>query len=177
MSQNASDTTAARLFLRTVSQWFIMQKQASQAKAGRLEAAAVMTSVRVEQIQRSLAGLRAAPAVRFREGRQESAQHGSSRPVAPAPVSARQGPGVFLRTVGYTIPQYTVTSALTFASAMRHSAAGINGMYDASGRIDGAALQRVMERNWKEGAAGFFVGGSSGECFLQSFSRQETLWG
>jgi N-acetylneuraminate lyase len=38
--------------------------------------------------------------------------------------------------------------------------------YDASGRIDGAALQRVMERNWKEGAAGFFVGGSSGECFL-----------
>ncbi len=112
-----------------------MQKQASQAKAGRLEAAAVMTSVRVEQIQRSLAGLRAAPAVRFREGRQESAQHGSSRPVAPAPVSARQGPGVFLRTVGYTIPQYTVTSALTFASAMRHSAAGINGMYDASGRI------------------------------------------
>lgn len=135
MSQNASDTTAARLFLRTVSQWFIMQKQASQAKAGRLEAAAVMTSVRVEQIQRSLAGLRAAPAVRFREGRQESAQHGSSRPVAPAPVSARQGPGVFLRTVGYTIPQYTVTSALTFASAMRHSAAGINGMYDASGRI------------------------------------------
>lgn len=38
--------------------------------------------------------------------------------------------------------------------------------YDASGKVDGGALQRVMERNLKEGAAGFFVGGSSGECFL-----------
>ncbi|MCI9310439.1 MAG: dihydrodipicolinate synthase family protein [Lawsonibacter sp.] len=38
--------------------------------------------------------------------------------------------------------------------------------YDASGRVDGAALQRVMTRNLGEGAAGFFVGGSSGECFL-----------
>ncbi|WP_251316330.1 dihydrodipicolinate synthase family protein [Flintibacter muris] len=38
--------------------------------------------------------------------------------------------------------------------------------YDQSGQVDGAALQRVMERNLKEGAAGFFVGGSSGECFL-----------
>ena len=38
--------------------------------------------------------------------------------------------------------------------------------YDASGRVDGAALQRVMTRNLEEGAAGFFVGGSSGECFL-----------
>ena len=38
--------------------------------------------------------------------------------------------------------------------------------YDGAGRIDGGALQRVMERNLKEGAAGFFVGGSSGECFL-----------
>lgn len=38
--------------------------------------------------------------------------------------------------------------------------------YDASGRVDGAALQRVMARNLEEGAAGFFVGGSSGECFL-----------
>ena len=38
--------------------------------------------------------------------------------------------------------------------------------YDESGGIDGAALRRVMERNLKEGAAGFFVGGSSGECFL-----------
>lgn len=38
--------------------------------------------------------------------------------------------------------------------------------YDASGQVDGAALQRVMTRNLEEGAAGFFVGGSSGECFL-----------
>lgn len=38
--------------------------------------------------------------------------------------------------------------------------------YDRTGRVDGAALQRVMERNRKEGAAGFFIGGSSGECFL-----------
>lgn len=38
--------------------------------------------------------------------------------------------------------------------------------YDAEGRVDAAALQRVMERNLREGAAGFFVGGSSGECFL-----------
>ncbi|MGN0983322.1 MAG: dihydrodipicolinate synthase family protein [Gemmiger sp.] len=38
--------------------------------------------------------------------------------------------------------------------------------YDAQGRVDAQALQRVMERNLREGAAGFFVGGSSGECFL-----------
>ena len=38
--------------------------------------------------------------------------------------------------------------------------------YDAAGAIDAGALQAVMERNLAEGAAGFFVGGSSGECFL-----------
>lgn len=38
--------------------------------------------------------------------------------------------------------------------------------YDAAGHVDAAALQRVMRRNLDEGAAGFFVGGSSGECFL-----------
>lgn len=38
--------------------------------------------------------------------------------------------------------------------------------YDAAGGIDAAALQAVMRRNLAEGAAGFFVGGSSGECFL-----------
>ena len=38
--------------------------------------------------------------------------------------------------------------------------------YDARGRVDAAALQAVMERNLREGAAGFFVAGSSGECFL-----------
>ena len=38
--------------------------------------------------------------------------------------------------------------------------------YDEKGGIDAAALQAVMRRNLREGAAGFFVGGSSGECFL-----------
>ena len=38
--------------------------------------------------------------------------------------------------------------------------------YDEKGGIDAAALQAVMRRNLHEGAAGFFVGGSSGECFL-----------
>lgn len=38
--------------------------------------------------------------------------------------------------------------------------------YAAAGGIDAAALQAVMRRNLAEGAAGFFVGGSSGECFL-----------
>ena len=38
--------------------------------------------------------------------------------------------------------------------------------YDQAGKIDAAALQKLMQRNIEEGAAGFFVGGSSGECFL-----------
>lgn len=38
--------------------------------------------------------------------------------------------------------------------------------YDGEGRVNGTALQTVMRRNIEEGAAGFFVGGSSGECFL-----------
>ncbi len=38
--------------------------------------------------------------------------------------------------------------------------------YDAAGKIDAEALQRVMQRNLKQGAVGFFIGGSSGECFL-----------
>ena len=37
--------------------------------------------------------------------------------------------------------------------------------YDQAGKIDAAALQKLMQRNVEEGAAGFFVGGSSGECF------------
>lgn len=40
--------------------------------------------------------------------------------------------------------------------------------YDADNHIDAAALQKVMQRNLDEGAAGFFIGGSSGECFLLS---------
>lgn len=38
--------------------------------------------------------------------------------------------------------------------------------YDEQGEICGAALEKVIERNIKEGASGFFIGGSSGECFL-----------
>ena len=38
--------------------------------------------------------------------------------------------------------------------------------YDQAGNVDAAALQKLMQRNINEGAAGFFVGGSSGECFL-----------
>ena len=38
--------------------------------------------------------------------------------------------------------------------------------YDQAGNVDAAALQKLMQRNINEGAAGFFVGGSSGECFM-----------
>ena len=38
--------------------------------------------------------------------------------------------------------------------------------YDQAGNVDVAALQKLMQRNINEGAAGFFVGGSSGECFM-----------
>lgn len=38
--------------------------------------------------------------------------------------------------------------------------------YDSNGKIDAAAMQKVMERNLDEGGVGLFVGGSSGECFL-----------
>ncbi len=46
--------------------------------------------------------------------------------------------------------------------------------YDAAGRIDAAAQQRVMERNLAEGAAGFFVGGSSAECFLLTEAERKS---
>lgn len=38
--------------------------------------------------------------------------------------------------------------------------------YDEQGNLNGKALEAVMERNLAEGGNGFFVGGSSGECFL-----------
>ena len=38
--------------------------------------------------------------------------------------------------------------------------------FDQAGNVDAAALQKLMQRNINEGAAGFFVGGSSGECFM-----------
>ena len=39
--------------------------------------------------------------------------------------------------------------------------------YDQAGNVDAAALQKLMQRNINEGAAGFFVGGSSGEWCLK----------
>lgn len=40
--------------------------------------------------------------------------------------------------------------------------------YDRRGRIDDGMVRTLIERNLDEGAAGFFVEGSSGECFLLS---------
>jgi len=38
--------------------------------------------------------------------------------------------------------------------------------FDKNNNIDEKAMLAVMERNLSEGAAGFFIGGSSAECFL-----------
>jgi N-acetylneuraminate lyase len=38
--------------------------------------------------------------------------------------------------------------------------------YKADGTINTAALEKLMRRNLNEGASGFFIGGSSAECFL-----------
>lgn len=45
--------------------------------------------------------------------------------------------------------------------------------FDSKGFINHEALAALMNRNLKEGAAGFFIGGSSAECFL--LSHQERL--
>ncbi len=45
--------------------------------------------------------------------------------------------------------------------------------YDAEGKINPEAQEKLIERNLKEGARGFFVGGSSGECFL--LTREERV--
>lgn len=39
-------------------------------------------------------------------------------------------------------------------------------------RVNGDALVRLMKRNMEEGAAGFFLGGSSAECFLLSHEER-----
>lgn len=44
--------------------------------------------------------------------------------------------------------------------------------YDAENKVSGDRLQALMERNLKEGAAGFFLGGSSGECWLISHEER-----
>lgn len=38
--------------------------------------------------------------------------------------------------------------------------------------VAGSVLESLMERNLKEGAAGFFIGGSSAECFLLSHEER-----
>lgn len=40
--------------------------------------------------------------------------------------------------------------------------------FDKKNRLNEKAQLELMDRNLKEGAAGFFVGGSSGECFLMT---------
>jgi N-acetylneuraminate lyase len=40
--------------------------------------------------------------------------------------------------------------------------------FDSKGAVNPVPLSTLLERNLREGAAGFFVGGSSGECFLLS---------
>lgn len=44
--------------------------------------------------------------------------------------------------------------------------------FDAENEVNGDALQRLMERNLREGAAGFFLGGSSAECWLISHEER-----
>ena len=44
--------------------------------------------------------------------------------------------------------------------------------YDAQGRFSAPALHALMERNLGQGADGFFIGGSSGECFLLSHKER-----
>lgn len=44
--------------------------------------------------------------------------------------------------------------------------------FDEYGKVNATALEKLMERNLSEGAAGFFLGGSSAECFLLSHEER-----
>lgn len=44
--------------------------------------------------------------------------------------------------------------------------------FNGEDEVWGEALVQLMERNLKEGAAGFFIGGSSAECFLLSHEER-----
>ncbi len=44
--------------------------------------------------------------------------------------------------------------------------------FTESGEYNPAALEKLMERNLAEGASGFFIGGSSAECFLLSHDER-----
>jgi N-acetylneuraminate lyase len=48
--------------------------------------------------------------------------------------------------------------------------------FDKNGRCDPDALLRLMDRNLKEGASGFFLGGSSAECFLLSHEERVAMF-
>ncbi len=43
--------------------------------------------------------------------------------------------------------------------------------FDRQGKINESSARQLWERNLTEGADGFFIGGSSGECFL--LNREE----
>ncbi len=44
--------------------------------------------------------------------------------------------------------------------------------FDRDGNYNASALEALMERNLSEGASGFFIGGSSAECFLLSHEER-----
>ena len=46
-------------------------------------------------------------------------------------------------------------------------------LFDDEGKINKEESKKLLDRNLAEGAAGFFVAGSSGECFLMD--RQERV--
>ena len=48
--------------------------------------------------------------------------------------------------------------------------------FDANNRINEEVLARLFEKNINEDVAGFFVGGSSGECFLLSIEERMQLF-
>ena len=48
--------------------------------------------------------------------------------------------------------------------------------YKSDGTINFSALEALMRRNISEGAAGFFAGGSSGECFMLSESERVAVF-
>ncbi|MCA5011215.1 dihydrodipicolinate synthase family protein, partial [Clostridioides difficile] len=45
--------------------------------------------------------------------------------------------------------------------------------FQENGEINESAARQLWERNISEGADGFFIGGSSGECFL--LTREERV--
>lgn len=48
--------------------------------------------------------------------------------------------------------------------------------FDRNGSFNPAALKKLMERNLAEGASGFFIGGSSAECFLLSHHERTAVF-